>query len=102
MIFNNSSGKTRSLNISSVALKWWGGGFFSLVVLLLLGVYLSYGSEIKELSYNKLKQENQEYYRELKGLNSDYESIKETLSQLIEKEEQLELLLGKAIVKKKK
>ena len=72
-----------------------------LFVLLIIGVYLSYGSEIKELSYNNLKQENQKQYRDLREINNEYDYIRESLAALIEKEEQLELLLGRAIVKKK-
>jgi Tfp pilus assembly protein PilO len=102
LVFNDNSGKSRSfkLTINSIV------SMFVVVilglVLLGVGVFFSFSEEIDQLSYNKLKQDNDELNSAIKVIDTNYESLEVTILDLIEKEEQLELLLGKATIKKKK
>ena len=102
LVFNDNSGRSRSfkLTINSIV-SMFVLVFFGLV-LLGVGVFFSFSEEIDQLSYNNLKQENEELNIAIDVIGSNYENLEVTILDLIEKEEQLELLLGKATIKKKK
>ena len=101
VIFKNNSGKSYTLTVSQVKLQFISLGFLSAIVALGIGIYLSYNVNIQQAAYTKLKKEFSQKTETIKLLNEEIDLIRSDMIDLIEKEERLELLLGKATVKKK-
>ena len=102
VIFKSNSGKSRSITLSIKSLKIIIGSFVVLILLLFGGIYLSYNTNIQQVAYNQLKKENAKQAKDLKNLHEQFDLIKDDLVDLIEKEETLEGVLGKAKIKKKR
>ena len=102
LIFKNKTGKSFSINISETFLRW---AVFSIAILLISiigGIYFTYNKNIQHVAYNQLKKDYIKQQDILTVLNDKIDFFENDLSRLIEKEESLELLLGKAHIKKKK
>ena len=102
LVFNDNSGKSSSFKLSVSSIFTISFTVLFALILLGVGVFFSFSEEIDQLSYNNLKQENENLSAKLSEISLNYENLEVTLLDLIEKEEQLELLLGKARIKKKK
>ncbi|MBA95171.1 MAG: hypothetical protein CMP21_05400 [Rickettsiales bacterium] len=101
VIFKNNSGKSYTLTISQNKLKIASISLLAALIALGVGIYLSYNVNIQQAAYNKLKKDYSQKMESIKVLNEEIDFIKNDMIDLIEKEERLELLLGKARVKKK-
>ena len=101
MIFKSSSGKSHSINVNVKTLQLIVFGIVMAFATLGAGIYLSYNTNIQKVAYNQLKKEYSKQATELKQISDDLNYMQFNLNKLIEKEEELELILGKAIVKKK-
>ncbi|MBI60114.1 hypothetical protein CL657_02735 [bacterium] len=101
VIFKNNSGKSYTLTVSQVKLQFMSLGFLGAIIALGIGIYLSYNVNIQQAAYTKLKKEFSQKTETIKLLNEEIDLIRSDMMDLIEKEERLELLLGKATVKKK-
>tara|TARA_B100000427_G_scaffold90983_1_gene75125 strand:+ start:2299 stop:3228 length:930 start_codon:yes stop_codon:yes gene_type:complete len=101
VIFKNNSGKSYTLTVSQVKLQFISFGFLGAIIALGIGIYLSYNVNIQQAAYTKLKKEFSQKTETIKLLNEEIDLIRSDMMDLIEKEERLELLLGKATVKKK-
>ena len=100
VIFKNNSGKSYTLTISQNKLKIASISLLAALIALGVGIYLSYNVNIQQAAYNKLKKDYSQKMESIKVLNEEIDFIKNDMIDLIEKEERLELLLGKARVKK--
>ncbi len=101
VIFKRNSGKSFSLNISSRKLQFFISGLVLAFITLGVGIYLSYNTNIQQVAYNQLKKEHFKQTQELKVLTDELDFFQNNLNHLIEKEEELAQLLGKAVIKKK-
>ncbi len=101
VIFKNNSGKSYTLTVSQVKLQLISLGFLGAIIALGVGIYLSYNVNIQQAAYTNLKKEFSQKTETIKLLNEEIDLIRSDMMDLIEKEERLELLLGKATVKKK-
>ncbi len=101
VIFKNNSGKSYTLTIRQGRLQLFSICLLVALVALGIGIYLSYNTNIQQAAYNKLKKDYSQKTEAIKVLNEEIDFIKNDMVDLIEKEERLELLLGKATVKKK-
>ncbi|MBH37728.1 hypothetical protein CL658_01710 [bacterium] len=101
VIFKNNSGKSYTLTISQAKVQLISIGIIGTLIALGVGIYLSYNVNIQQAAYNKLKKDYSQKTEAIKVLNEEIDFIKSEIMDLIEKEERLELLLGKATVKKK-
>tara|TARA_Y100001970_G_C14229147_1_gene857523 strand:+ start:54 stop:983 length:930 start_codon:yes stop_codon:yes gene_type:complete len=101
VIFKNNSGKSYTLTISQNKLKIASISLLAALIALGVGIYLSYNVNIQQAAYNKLKKDYSQKMESIKVLSEEIDFIKNDMIDLIEKEERLELLLGKARVKKK-
>ena len=102
LVFNDNSGKSSSFKLSLTSIFTILFSVIFGLVLLGVGVFFSFSEEIDQLTYNNLKQENDNLEQKLNEISNNYENLEVTILDLIEKEEQLELLLGRATIKKKK
>jgi len=102
VIFRNASGKTISITVPIRRLWGIAVALVAIVVVLGIGLYLSYSSNIQQVAYTQLQNENRKQARAIKELNSQFERLEDSLLELIEKEEELGLLLGEARVLRKK
>ncbi|RAP27393.1 hypothetical protein DID78_06140 [Candidatus Marinamargulisbacteria bacterium SCGC AG-343-D04] len=102
VIFKNNSGKSTSLTLQTRQIKLICAGILLTFLTLGIGIYLSYNTNIKQVAYSQLKKENRHYQEKIKNITETYEQMSTELSSLIEKEEELELLLGKVHVKRRK
>ena len=101
LVFNDNSGKSSSFKLSLTSIFTLCFGVLFGIILLGVGVFFSFSEEIDQLSYNNLKQEKDNLEQKLTEISSNYENLEVTILDLIEKEEQLELLLGRATIKKR-
>ena len=94
MIFAKSSGKSITFNITETRLKTLFISFLLAIVLLIIGIYLSYNTNLKEAAYRQLKKENKAQEKQLIDISNQMMIVQDQMTKLIEREEELEVLLG--------
>jgi len=101
VIFKQKHGKSLSFSLSYFSLSLIVFSVVASIVALGTGIYYSFNANYRQSAYIALKQERNQQSDYIEELDEQFVQIKDQLTDLIEKEEQLELLLGKALVKKK-
>ncbi len=101
MIFAKSSGKSLVFNITESRLKTIFITFFAAIIILIIGIYLSYNTNLKEAAYKQLKKENKIQEKQLVNLSNQIMIVEDQMTKLIEREEELDGLLGDQRPKKR-
>ncbi|RAP30782.1 hypothetical protein DID76_03295 [Candidatus Marinamargulisbacteria bacterium SCGC AG-414-C22] len=102
MIFSRGKETSFSFDISYTRLKVIIFSVFVGICSLVIGIYLSYNTNLNEAAYKQLKNEHKIQEKEIIDINNQMLIIKSELNKLVEREEELDLLLGDARPKKKR
>ncbi len=94
MVFAKSSGKSLVFNITETRLKTIFISFITAIIILIVGIYLSYNTNLKEAAYKQLKKENKIQEKQLIDLSNQIMIVEDQMTKLIEREEELDVLLG--------
>ncbi len=101
VIFQQKFGKSYSFSISYFALSLMAMSVVLSIIAVGVGVYFSFSANYMKSAYVTLQKESGQQENYIKRLDEQFVGVQDQLISLIETEERLEALLGKAHVKKK-
>ena len=102
VIFKNSTGRSLKWTVKTSTIQYISLGIFVTLSLLGTSVYFSYNTNIQQATYKQLQRENSLKDEKIKKIDERLTTIQHQLSNIIEKEQSLELLLGEAKIQSKK
>ncbi len=102
MVFSKSSGKNVKFNITQSRLRTLIISILLSFIILIFGIYISYNTNLKEAAYKQLKRENKMQEQQLINLSNQLMIVEDQMTKLIEREEELDSLLGEQGSKKLK